>query len=342
MRKSYQVIGFLDRYSEVRRVMDVANQYIEISVSLLKRFSKTLQFDIYVKRSDKAFTKIFKSGDLIDWERVKLYTDKGIKTFYCHYSDYDLYGLYVERAGHELSLKGSNLKQSETLDIMKEIVQYTYQELVIKTSASARLIEVASTMVSSCIESLNKDPKTLVRLLNLMGHQPYLVRHSVAVSMFAVMLAKQAGIESDSNLKIIGLGGLLHDVGEGQLNFDPEQFEVLSPEQRKMLWRHPELGKQLLDGIKGLRSEVLQIVIQHHEQPNGHGYPNALKSGDIYYPAKIVAIADSFASLLAKRSYRDAFTVEKAILCMREHQGKYDRALMEHLNDLFIKKVAAA
>jgi putative nucleotidyltransferase with HDIG domain len=322
--------------------MDATLMHIEISIALLKRFTKTLQFDIYVKRSESAYTKIFKSGDLIDWERVKLYTDKGIKSFYCHYSDYDLYGIYVERAGYELSKKGAGLTQNETIDFMKEIVQYTYQELVVKTTASARSIEVATTMVTSCIESLNKDPKTLIRLLNLMGHQPYLVRHSVAVSMFSVMLARQAGIESDSNLKIIGLGGLLHDIGEGQLNFDPEEVEVLNPEQRKLLWRHPELGKQLLDGIKGLRSEVLQIVLQHHEQPNGHGYPNALKSADIYYPAKIVAIADSFASMIAKRSYRDAFTVEKAILCLREHQGKYDRALLEHLNDLFIKKVAAA
>lgn len=320
--------------------MDSSDQYIEISLSLLKRFTKTLKFDIYVRRTDSAYTKIFKAGDHVDWARVKLYTDKGIKCFYCHFSDYDVYSLYVERAGYELGGSAS-LTQGEALEYMKEIVHFTYQELMVKVQASERSIEAAKQMVMSCIECLNKDPKTLVRLLNLMSHQPYLVKHSVAVSMFSVMLARKSGIESDANLNIIGLGGLLHDVGEGQLDFDPEETEVLNPEQRRMVWRHPELGKQLLDGLKNIRSEVLQIVMQHHEQPNGHGYPNGLRGAEIYHPAKIVAIADSFASMLAKRTYREAFTVERAIICMRENQGKYDRVLLEHLNELFIKKVAA-
>ena len=315
--------------------------YIEISLFLLKRFSKTLKFDIYVRRTETDYTKIFRSGDSIDWDRVKVYTDKGIKVFYCTISDYEVYGLYVERVGYELNQKQTPISQVEALEFMKEIVNYTMHEFTVKLMPSERTVEAAANMISSCIESLNKDPKALIRLLTLMSHQPYLIKHSVAVSMFSVMLAKKAGIESDSNLKIIALGGLLHDVGEGQLDFDPEDVEILEPEQRRMVWRHPELGKQLLDGIKNIRSEVIQIVMQHHEQPNGHGYPNGLRGGEIYYPAKIVAVADSFASMITKRSYRDAFTIERAVICMRENQGKYDRALIEHLHDLFLKKLAA-
>lgn len=320
--------------------MDSSEQYIEISLSLLRRFTKSLRFDIYVRRTEDQYTKIFKAGDSIDWQRVKLYTDKGIKVFYCHFSDYEVYGLYVERASYELG-SSSPLSQGEALEYMKEIVQLTYQEIVVKLAPNERVIEAASQMVTSCIESLNKDPKTLVRLLNLMSNQPYLVKHSVAVSMFSVMLAKQSGMESDSNLKIISLGGLLHDVGEGQLDFNPEETEILSPEQRKEMWRHPELGRQLLDGIKNIRSEVLQIIAQHHEQPNGHGYPNGLRGPEIYHPAKIVAIADSFASMISKRTYREAFTVERALISLRENHGKYDRVLLGHLSDLFMKKVAA-
>jgi putative nucleotidyltransferase with HDIG domain len=320
--------------------MESPNEYIEISLSLLRRFTKSLRFDIYVCRAEGQYTKIFKAGDTIDWDRVKLYTDKGIRYFYCHQSDYDLYSLYVERGGHELGSSGS-LTQGEALEFMKEIVQLTYQEIVIKQAPSQRVIDAASQMVTSCIEGLNRDPKTLVRLLNLMSNQPYLVKHSIAVSMFSVMLAKQSGIESDMNLKIIAMGGLLHDVGEGQLSFNPEETEILSPDQRKDLWRHPELGKQLLDGLKNVRSEVLQIIMQHHEQPNGHGYPNGLRGAEIYHPAKIVAIADSFASMVSKRTYREAFNVEQAILAMRENVGKYDKSLLNHLSDLFLRKVAA-
>ena len=92
-----------------------------------------------------------------------------------------------------------------------------------------------------------------------------------------------------------------------------EREPHLTPEQWKEIKTHCELGKRQLDMVKGIRPEVLSIVMQHHEQPNGKGYPNNLTGNQIFHPAKIVAIADGFSALLSDRPFREAKTPKEAI-----------------------------
>jgi putative nucleotidyltransferase with HDIG domain len=303
--------------------------YVEISLSVLRRFNRALQFDVYVKRTENDFTKIFKQGDSIDWERVKLYENKGIKFFFVSEKDYQLYTLHVERLGENLTGFGKDFTADEAADLLKELANHTLNEITTNLKVDERAAANSSNVVEAGIASLAKDPKNFVRVMKLMVNQTYSLKHALAVSMLSVLLARQAGVESEANLRVIGLGGFLHDIGESQLTFDPESEKNLTAEQRKELWRHPELGKQMIDGVRSIRSEVGQIILQHHEQPNGHGYPNGLKGGEIYYPAKIVAVADTFAAMISRRQYRESLNISEALMNMKEMSGKYDRQLLE-------------
>lgn len=315
--------------------------HIDISLNILKRFNRALNFDVYIQRTEKSYTKIFKKGDVIDWERVALYEEKGITHFYLSTKDYDTYGQFVERLGEQLIDNADKFTTEEAVELLRDLSQFTVHEMVENMKIDERSVYNASNVVSGCIDVLSSDPKGVLNIMAMLSNQPYIMKHSVMVSIFAVLLGKANGITSDTNLKIIGLGGFLHDVGVSQLTFDPEDTDQLTPEQRKEMNRHPEIGRQLLDRVKGIRSEVLQIVMQHHEQPNGNGYPNGLRDKDIYHPAKIVSIADSFCSLITKRSYREAFTVGEAISIMRESVGKFDKQLLELFSSVVSPKKAA-
>lgn len=308
--------------------MKESPDYVEISLAILKRFSRSLKFDIYVKRSETNFTKVFPKGDVLDWERVNTYLSKGLKYFYVGADDYALYSLYVERLGEQLSNKEGSFTPDEAADLLKELAHFTIHEMVVNLKVDERLVSSASNVVTGCISVLAKDSKNLLKIMKLMSNHAYMMKHSLAVSMFSVILAQAGGVESETNLNNIGMGAFLHDIGVGQLTFDPDEEEELTPEQRKEMWRHPELGKQMLDGVKSVRSDVIQMVLQHHEQPNGHGYPNGIRGAEIYYPAKIVAIADTFCAMISKRAWRDAFSVSEALVRMKELSGKFDKKLL--------------
>ncbi|MDC1175373.1 HD domain-containing protein [Bacteriovoracaceae bacterium] len=315
---------------------NLESNYIDISFALLKRLNRPLIFDVYVKRGENSFSKIFKKGDLLDFDRIRVYEEKGIDVFYVTEEEHSLYCIYVEKLGEVLNERAQSFKPNEAHEVLKELSQHTLKEIQETLEVSSASIKNAKNVVDGCIRRVSKDPKNVIKVMKLLSHQPYQLKHSVSVSMFAVLLAIADGMESDLNIQSVGLGGFFHDIGIGQLTFDPEDQKFLTAEQRKEMWRHPELGKEMLKQVKGIKSDVVQIVLQHHEQPNGHGYPNGLRGPEIYYPAKIVAIAYAFCSLISKKSYREAYPVSKAVEKLKEDHGKYDKKILETLTKLVL------
>jgi putative two-component system response regulator len=98
----------------------------------------------------------------------------------------------------------------------------------------------------------------------------------------------------------------------------------------------------MIENTPNIPDEVRYIVYQHHEEPGGHGYPNGLHNPVIYYPAKIVALADAFSALISKRPFRPAYTVEQAIQILQSQNGKHDRDLVKMLSNVFLKQVPRA
>lgn len=311
------------------------SEYKEISLAILKRYSKALKYNIYVNRASDVYTKVFNEGDSIDWDRVEVYKSKGLKYFYATSKDYEIYSMMIEKLGDILVGHAKKLSGPESLEILKELALFTMDEMVNKNKFDERVIESATNIVTSSLTILAQSEKGFLKILSLMSRHPHTVKHSMMVSIFSVMLGQKVGLNRDDVLEMLGLGAFLHDVGTSQLTFDPEDKETLTAEERKEVWRHPELGKQSLDGIRTIRTEVLLIVLQHHEQINGRGYPNSLKGGEIYILSKVVAIADVFSSLITKRSFREAYPTQVALNTMQQDEGKFDRKFLKAFTSLF-------
>src|ERR1044071_6738331 len=105
---------------------------------------------------------------------------------------------------------------------------------------------------------------------------------------------------------------LLHDLGEVAMERDYIQATgVLSPEERLDLSRHPVIGEREASRVGADRAAQL-LVRWHHEWWNGSGYPDALRREEIPLTARILRVADAYASLTDARPFRRAFTREQA------------------------------
>lgn len=95
----------------------------------------------------------------------------------------------------------------------------------------------------------------------------------------------------------------LHDIG---MMFLPESVWLkpgrLSDEERHLLHAHPGYGAGLLDRMADWQGAA-EMVLQHHEMPDGGGYPSALKA-QICAGARILAIVDAFEAVMLKHSER--------------------------------------
>ena len=105
---------------------------------------------------------------------------------------------------------------------------------------------------------------------------------------------------------------LLHDLGEVAMERDYIQATgALSQEERLDLTRHPVIGEREASRVGADRAAQL-LVRWHHEWWNGAGYPDALRREEIPLAARILRVADAYASLTDARPFRHAFTREQA------------------------------
>jgi len=86
--------------------------------------------------------------------------------------------------------------------------------------------------------------------------------------------------------------------------------------------KHPELGAEIVQQMKGLDGETAEIVLHHHLRHDGTGYP-ALPSGKEPHPhGQIVALADCYDALTTTRSYQKARHPSEAVRMLRRLGGK--------------------
>jgi HD-GYP domain-containing protein (c-di-GMP phosphodiesterase class II) len=96
----------------------------------------------------------------------------------------------------------------------------------------------------------------------------------------------------------------MHDIG---MMFLPEsvwlKVDHITPEDKEKLATHPEFAAGILSRIEGWEAAAA-MVEQHHEMPDGAGYPKALKGSEICDGAKILAIVDAFEAVMMKHIQR--------------------------------------
>jgi len=164
-------------------------------------------------------------------------------------------------------------------------------------------------------------------------------RHTIRVGEYCCILAREMGLAEDFCDRIRAAAPL-HDVGKIGI---PDQILLkpgrLTPEEFSVIKTHCEIGYRLLgDSI----SEVLNlggiISLTHHEKFNGKGYPNCLIGKTIPLVGRIVAVCDVFDALTSKRVYKEAMTVDEAVVILREERGQH---FDPELVDIFIGNFAA-
>ncbi|MEP6944716.1 MAG: HD domain-containing phosphohydrolase [Acidobacteriota bacterium] len=123
---------------------------------------------------------------------------------------------------------------------------------------------------------------------------------------------------------------LIHDIGEMDMAREYiSASRVLSQEERIDLQRHPVIGEQTTAKL-GLPRAVQLIVRWHHEWWNGGGYPDGLEGDQIPLAARILRVADTYASLISNRPFRAAQNEDEALEYLVEWAGiEFDPAVVK-------------
>jgi putative nucleotidyltransferase with HDIG domain len=163
------------------------------------------------------------------------------------------------------------------------------------------------------------------------ARDPYTAGHSERVSALSVLIARNMHL-SETDVDIIRLGALLHDIGKiGVSDHVLRKPGPLSADEFEQIRRHPGLGARILRKVPFLEPH-LGIVELHHERPDGKGYPFGLLGDNIPLEARIVHVADAFDAMTSARAYRPARAASVALVELQRYSGsQFDPATVEAL-----------
>src|SRR5580704_3176425 len=144
--------------------------------------------------------------------------------------------------------------------------------------------------------------------------------HSRRVRDFSLEIARAMGC-SEKQMTSLARGAYLHDIGKlGVADGILLKPGPLTPEERKLMQRHVQIGFDLVKDIAFL-ANAAEIVLTHHERYDGAGYPRGLRGEEILLSARIFAVADTLDAITSDRPYRRASSFESARETIRQCSG---------------------
>lgn len=191
-------------------------------------------------------------------------------------------------------------------------------------------------LVQSMANVWHATPTVALEMTRLKSKDEGTYVHSLAVATMMTQLADASGLD-DETATLLGVAGLLHDIGKLQIPSDIlNKPGRLTDEERQIIRDHPENGFQLLSQYGEIPPLVLDICRLHHEVLDGSGYPLGLKASQLTLPVRISTVCDVFEALTSARPYKAGWPVEQALDWMFERPQLFDRKLVVRLGGLLM------
>ncbi len=177
-------------------------------------------------------------------------------------------------------------------------------------------------VVDNFISDIKQNSDAYLNLLDIYDMDDYTFTHSVNVSAISILLGLSLGMEGDK-IKILGISGLLHDVGKTLISEKIiEKASSLTADEWKIMKNHPIFGYNILHASNCFGSLVENAVLCHHENFTGGGYPLGITNDKQNPYCQIVSIADVFDAMTSKRPYKKPVPFHEAFTYFMENSGK--------------------
>ena len=295
---------------------------------------RELPTDVFLKIDGK-MVKFKGKGDSISGEKYDLFVSKGVKNIYIPADDVMLFLEWINDSRDEAVDKMTEEAGEENRGFFERAEDFREKvyEVFFEDELNEQVVEKLRENVEEFVADIKENPITEKAIGALASRNATVADHSVNVANIAVYLAMALGHSHQFVLENVYMGAIFHDFGKAKI---PDH--ILENRGNSMysqaIQDHPEKGVKYIQKTKGIPAQVLTIIMQHHEQFNGHGFPRGLAGDDIYDLAQIVSMANVFDNILQEnKQLAKLEKFKKAVKIIEYGKGKewnpkfYPRAL---------------
>jgi len=194
----------------------------------------------------------------------------------------------------------------------------------------SKILTIVNRLQTIC----EKSPDAVLAKIILDNNDNYTIKHAIHTAILCELTAKYLQWDVEKNRSLIA-AALTMNMSMGLMqNKLVNQAEPLTIEQKQIIHDHPTESVLLLKTIGVQNKDWLQFVAAHHESPDGNGYPQGLKDGDISLGASLISLSDIYCAKVSGRNYRKPIYANVAA---RDIFLEKDQFTTETLIEVFVK-----
>lgn len=323
MKPLIGLVAPLARANEVARsAVSGMPGYVRVRLRSLEKMS-TLASNLYLKLGEEKFVKIANNGDHMEKGDLDRLAEKGVE--YLHIPREAAEHLLDRLTKEILTVKAAKSRTAGESFQLSENIQHVVHELNQDLGFTPQIQALAKANVELALSLITAHPQ-LHDLLSglLLGKDSYITAHSVALAHTSCGISLQMGWGNEQNLFKLALASFLHDITlmnedlaqvqteealQGALMADANRF---SPEEVAAFRAHPKEASLLAARIEDIPPDVDLIVAQHHERPDGSGFPTHINYTRIVPLASVFIVAhDVVSAFWQMRGGPEKFSIEK-------------------------------
>jgi HD-GYP domain-containing protein (c-di-GMP phosphodiesterase class II) len=290
--------------------------YLPIALGTLMPADK-LDFDLFV-RNDEDRTVLFRGRSYpFEENDIRRLCESRANTLYIRVVEHERYCDYLRH----VVLENPDLSGPQRVQVLMAVNRSVFESAFHSPNVH-RYLQFAREFGEELTTAICDSEIILSVMIRLMSHDYYTYTHVANVTTYCLALACGLGIKEREILQQITIGGLLHDYGK---RFVPKSIlnsrGRLTDEQWVLIQQHPTTGFRDFSLRNDISWGQLMMVYQHHERPDGKGYPVGIGGSEIHDWAKMCKLVDVFESLTSDRPYRRADSVSKVMEFMRAKAG---------------------
>lgn len=270
--------------SGLKSISNKLQDYVPIGTATLQRLFK-INTALYLKISSDKFVKVIHPGAEFNDEELKRFTEKAIDELYVEKTEFENFIKDFRKTVFS-RLAWEKVKTDEKFDILADDIA-----LIGKASRvfgwSPAILALAQENISNVISLVKSEPSFGV-LREIWKHRrnKKLMSHALALTFLLTELASRMNWANQGAIEKLTFAAILHDIELDEALFADKQTLFMANEiltlkesgEGNKLFSHPNDAAQLALNWPLCPNEVDIIIRQHHERPDGQGFPLGLPS----------------------------------------------------------------
>ena len=281
--------------------------YVRVPVRTLQQTGH-IAADIHIQLSSNSYSKLFRKND--DYDLVQLdryFQKKGIEYFYI------LREQFGETVGKQIGgltklIEKSEVDPKEAREVTESALEMI-QDLTSKIGFTPEVQALALKTVDLTVKMLGKNPNLSVILTDLKKNKgKYITSHSLMLAQIACASACRIGWKSGPTFVKLTLAAILHDLSiqDNELakkqTIEEARAHCQSNSQDLISFKlHPANAAEYARKFHDIPPDVDTIIAQHHERPDGTGFPRKLFPNRISPLSCLFIISEDFLHFFLKK-----------------------------------------